>query len=436
MHLLESSRDELIGHLTQLDSVLKQSKTSTNKQRIPTQSTNSLRSPNHSPVTKQKYATLTQNQQQKTQDNINSLQSMSLHNIVPSTTQTFVPIVSASMAMQMPPVQQQQQHQQRSGIITNSSRRTNVQPRSWSTPNTPALYEIHTSRLNTQHQPQQLQQQTVLNKAASSLPHSSSSLLSLAALSNTNSCSVSSNTSGFIANNQNNSNNTSTSNLRNLRNDLLIAADSVTNAMQSLVKELNSENEMSFNTSSDDDQEDENNHQQQSDLNVYPTKERYSMSQNTNAPVTFRRDLNNDLKQQLLLVNSRNAIDYNQQQNGDINDDYEPQLNKNDYEDDENCLLTESFIDDLGNSTNYDQNLIDIANNNKSLQLQQHQLQIQFQQQQLQNQLIANLTSNNNEQVASWRRELEQRLIDDNDNLSNDNQTKVEQYDDEDDKKQ
>jgi hypothetical protein len=36
--------------------------------------------------------------------------------------------------------------------------------------------------------------------------------------------------------------------------------------------------------------------------------------------------------------------------------------------------------------------------------------------QQQQNQLIADLTSNNNEQVASWRRELEQRLIDDNDN--------------------
>jgi len=479
MHLLESSRDELIGQLTQLDNVLKQSKpvsTSNPKQRITV---------TISPKQQHKYATLSQKNShssnskptQSSIENLSHLQSISLNNIVPdtSTSQTFVPIVSASMAMQMPPTVQQQ----RSGIITNTSNRrstnpnANIQPRSWSTPNTPAMYEIHTTRLAQQQQQQhpQVSQATHLTKTAtSSLPHSSSSLLSMVAMSSANSSSLTSNTSGFNKNINNNNNNSSTSNLRNLRNDLLIAADSVTNAMQSLVKELNSENEISFNTSSDDDQEEEIQQQANLDSNQYlengrksntrcqsacsiklndvtPSSHVNNLNQLNNisnrypmyngsvsasvTPVTFRRQLDsaNDLKQQLLLINnSRNAINLDNYTNSDFlkeANEYlaEEKNGKHDYEDEEeNCLLTESFIDDLNNANALnDPTLIEISNNNKALHLQQQQLQIQFQQQQIhlqqqQNQLIADLTSNNNEQVASWRRELEQRLIDDNDN--------------------
>ncbi len=403
------------------------------------------------------------------------MSSLSLNNMIQSSpqhlplmqTSTFVPIVSASMALQIPlPQIQSQQQQQRSGIITNTSNRrsnpiANAQTRSWSTPNTPALYEIHTNRLNQQQQ-QPIFINNNSNKTAtvsSSLPHSSAgSLLSLTQ-NNTSS-------TGFI-----NSTNGSTSNLRNLRNDLLIAADSVTNAMQSLVKELHSENEISFNTSSDDD--DENDDLDNTNLNVYPSNiidnvgksnrcqsacsinlndnnlatdlmsntvidqlnqmSRYSNSASV-TPLTYRRNVldktiatTNNHNHQLLL---RNAINFNQETN-EFNDNNEEDDDENENEEEENCLLTESFIDDP--------NMIEIANNNKALHLQQQQLQIQYQQQQLhlqhqQNQLIANLTNNNNEQVALWRRELEQRLIDNNDtnNKNINNEDEIDQDDDDD----
>ena len=48
-----------------------------------------------------------------------------------------------------------------------------------------------------------------------------------------------------------------TSSVRSLRNDLLVAADSVTNAMSSLVKELNSEASGSDDEDDEDDDDDD-----------------------------------------------------------------------------------------------------------------------------------------------------------------------------------
>lgn len=80
----------------------------------------------------------------------------------------------------------------RNGIITN------LQPRSWSSPSSPAMHEIHPPRSK---------------------------------LKNTNSLNQSTNSSMNSLNEHNST----------LHNDLLLAADSVTSAMQNLVKELNSE---------------------------------------------------------------------------------------------------------------------------------------------------------------------------------------------------
>jgi hypothetical protein len=469
MHLLENSRDELIGQLSQLDSVLKQTNSKQN-------SANNL-SPRLKYSTLQSNNNNNNNNSKQLNQQSDNMSSLSLNNMIQSSssssppqqlplmqTSTFVPIVSASMALQIP-LPQIQSQQQRSGIITNTSNRrsnpiANAQTRSWSTPNTPALYEIHTNRLNQQQQqPVFINNNSNKTATSSSLPHSSAgSLLSLTQ-NNTSS-------TGFI-----NSTNGSTSNLRNLRNDLLIAADSVTNAMQSLVKELHSENEISFNTSSDDD--DENDDLDNNNLNVYPSNiidnvgksnrcqsacsinlndnnlatdlmsntvidqlnqmSRYSNSASV-TPLTYRRNVldkkttNNQNHHQLLL---RNAINFNQETN-EFNDNNEEDDDDENEDEEENCLLTESFIDDP--------NMIEIANNNKALHLQQQQLQIQYQQQQLhlqhqQNQLIANLTNNNNEQVALWRRELEQRLIDNNDtnNKNINNEDEIDQDDDDDD---
>lgn len=226
MHVLESSRDELIDRLTQLDSLMKPSKLAEQPRTNANTGAGIIRTtPSNSPRGLANVQQNSPNVYQKSAISPALLQS----NISPvQANATLIPVVSASMAMQMPPLTQQQ--------------RSQTQPRSWSTPSTPALYEFHPMRMaNIQQQLEKQQQQAQFNgkQQSASLAPSASSLLSLN--SNYNSSSE--------------ANSKSSANLaRCLRNDLLIAADSVTNAMQNLVKELNSENDTA-NTNSSDEEE-------------------------------------------------------------------------------------------------------------------------------------------------------------------------------------
>ena len=228
MHVLESSRDELIDRLTQLDSLMKPSKPAEQPRTSANSGASIIRTtPSNSPRGLANVQPSSPNVYQKSMISPVLLQS----NISPAQANaTLIPVVSASMAMQMPPLTQQPRSQP-------------TQPRSWSTPSTPALYEFHPMRMaSIQQQLEKQQQQAQFNgkqqQQSASLAPSASSLLSLA-----------SNYNGSEANGK------SSSNLaRCLRNDLLIAADSVTNAMQNLVKELNSENDTA-NTNSSDEEE-------------------------------------------------------------------------------------------------------------------------------------------------------------------------------------
>lgn len=114
--------------------------------------------------------------------------------------------------------------------------------RSWSTPSTPAAahYEFHhpnrhvynQSQQQHHHQPKVPSHQLHPNfGTATSVSSQQTSMMSLTGTSSTTGGSQASIDSG-------------SSSLRVLRNDLLVAADSVTNAMQSLVNELNSENRL------------------------------------------------------------------------------------------------------------------------------------------------------------------------------------------------
>jgi hypothetical protein len=171
----------------------------------------------------------------------NNNNKSSLNNIVPQ--------VSAATAMQMP-------HQSRSSAANGASHR------SWSTPSNNAApqFELHPTRLvhqnaangpmnyqqqqpyptmSQQHSPQQQSEfiaaknRVLATTSVSLAPSAHSSLLSINAL------------SAFCGNGTGSQNGIggsgSAGDLRNLRNDLLIAADSVTSAMQNLVKELHSE---------------------------------------------------------------------------------------------------------------------------------------------------------------------------------------------------
>ena len=177
---------------------------------------------------------------------------------------SLVPTVSASMAMPISMMMQQQQqppsqyHPQQ--LQHNSSSpppplslnfQQQHQDRSWSTPSTPAMHEMHPHHHHRQHyfnQQQQQQQpyqlQSSSNQAAPVFKHfTNGGGFSLPQSTATSLLSLSNNTVGggsgtLLSSSQNSS---ATNSTRNLRNDLLIAADSVTNAMQSLVKELNSE---------------------------------------------------------------------------------------------------------------------------------------------------------------------------------------------------
>jgi len=223
MMALESSRDQLIGRLTQLDSTgsyLKYSNSPVMGKKKPLNShslrTTPVNSPRPGGYRQGALTPQTTNNYDNSSVNIDSL-----------STSTFMPIVSASIAMQMP----QQQHQ-RSGIITSVNRQPGQlmsqsmynQPRSYSTPTTPAMNELHPNPGR---------------QSKAQIPYSVSSLVSLNGGMLCSNTSLNSQGSGGY----NSDSLTKASNLRNLRNDLLIAADSVTNAMQGLVRELNSEAE-------------------------------------------------------------------------------------------------------------------------------------------------------------------------------------------------
>ena len=310
----------------------------------------------------------------------------------------FVPIVSASVAMQMPQV--------RAPIYS--------QPRSWSTPSTPALYEFHPPS-------------NYGNQINGSHPPSSSSLASL------------SNASASFS-----AANSSSSNLRNLRNDLLIAADSVTNAMQNLVKELNSENE-SYNDSTDEEVDNRrlvfrNENATHSGTNGAFSSVQFSSKNNPyftqpimiqtghrmntegtepkrEAPIRRKKKRNGPHNESLIIDADKD--DENFDEDDGYNEEEEEDDDELDYEDD-NCLMTESFIDDLNAANAYGL----VYGEDKTAGLQQMHLH--------QAQLMANLAAGN-EQVASWRRELEQRLIDD---AASDSPNSNEKQDSTDDKKQ
>ncbi|RNA11887.1 dystrobrevin beta-like isoform X1 [Brachionus plicatilis] len=178
----------------------------------------------------------------------------------------------------------------RNGIITN------LQPRSWSSPSSPAMNEIHPPRAKFNN-PTSLNQST--NSSMNSL-------------------------------NEHNS---------TLHNDLLLAADSVTSAMQNLVKELNSEND---------------------DFGLYSAKN--SKFTTTNTPNVLRENL----KQQ---------------------EETKPSLENVLYQ---NSLISESFIDDLTEKQT------ETMEDKKTT---------------IVDELLSNLVDNT-ELGESWRKELEQILVD------------------------
>lgn len=142
----------------------------------------------------------------------------------------------------------------RNGIITN------LQPRSWSSPNSPAMHEIHPPRSK---------------------------------LNNTNSLNHSANSSLNSLNEHNST----------LHNDLLLAADSVTSAMQNLVKELNSETD---------------------DFDLYSSKMVNNLEKNS----------------KLTQLNSMGKNSGKKEQEAEKKLDFENVLYQN-------SLISESFIDDL-----------------------------------------------------------------------------------------
>lgn len=268
MHTLLSSKDEL---QSQLKTLLKTSTTNSKQQ-----SSNSLLSSPRSLTlnSTQKYNSLISStnpyQVEASSSPVNAVPGLTdLYNAKTSSSSALssayqasqytahVPgALPASLAMQMPQSSSSSSQHQARQMTTSTS-----QHRSWSTPSTPALFELHPTRLANKTPPTTTNSNGctsttkllpsvngVVGGVASSLaPSTQSSMLSLNALSHFGNYDQSNATSNAGSN----------ANLRSLRNDLLIAADSVTSAMQNLVKELNSENEENFlNTSDDEDMED------------------------------------------------------------------------------------------------------------------------------------------------------------------------------------
>lgn len=190
----------------------------------------------------------------------------------------------------------------RNGIITN------LQPKSWSSPSSPAMHEIHPPRSK---------------------------------LKNTNSLNQSTNSSLNSLNEHNST----------LHNDLLLAADSVTSAMQNLVKELNSETD---------------------DFELYSTKFTENLGNKSKSPTSN--------KQSSTQVNLKKTI--NQEEEKEKKSNLENFLYQNN-------MISESFIDDL--------------NEKKTETKEEKKSNI--------DDLLSKLVDNT-ELGESWRKELEQILVD------------------------
>ena len=155
--------------------------------------------------------------------------------------------------------QQQQQTNKQQQIAstttttaTTTTTSSNGQPsgshsRSWSTPSTPAAahYEFHHPNRHVYNQYQQQQPTANATTSTTNAYQQQQRLYGHYGNAISQQTSMLSLTGGSLANSSagglNDSIDSGGSSLRILRNDLLIAADSVTNAMQTLVNELNSE---------------------------------------------------------------------------------------------------------------------------------------------------------------------------------------------------
>jgi hypothetical protein len=214
MQILESSRDELIDRLTQLDTLLRPEsfKTMKSQAEVSNPSTKilgNLQSQNNLvlPVTTIQKIT----------------HSPPLIITTTSSSSTYIPALSSSIDMMIPNTindqeiisKKQQTLEQNSQKIMKNKLRCLSQP---------ATLGLHDSFSNIEHDSSI---KTNINNNNSSLSIIDNENLKKEEMDLSN------------KNISNNNFNGSTSNLRTLRNDLFIAADSVTNAMQSLVNELN-----------------------------------------------------------------------------------------------------------------------------------------------------------------------------------------------------
>lgn len=191
MQILINSRDQLMDRLAQLDLLIKPSNTTT---------------------------TATNNSQQQQQPQTNKQQQ------IPATTTTTATTTTSSNGQQ-----------------------SGSHSRSWSTPSTPAAahYEFHHPNRHVYNQYQQQQTTNATTSTTNAYQQQQQRLYGHYGNAISQQTSLLSLTGGSLANSSagglNDSIDSGGSSLRILRNDLLIAADSVTNAMQTLVNELNSE---------------------------------------------------------------------------------------------------------------------------------------------------------------------------------------------------
>ncbi len=413
MHMLESSKDELLAQLQTLLKMNQQQQQQTNGKPKP----DSRTSPR----------TLTLNSTQKYSSLINNA-GITNKNLISSPT-TNTPSVHNTGCTAFAPVMPSSstnQHQSRSMSHTTGT----SQHRSWSNPsNTSLFYELHTQDLNNPSSNKQM----IAPVSSSLVPSSNTSLLSL------------NNAAGTL--------NASNSNLRNLRNDLLLAADSVTNAMQSLVKELHSENE-SYCDSSDEDE----NHKPPPPYHLKPQQlllMQHSLSA-SNTPVVYRKNMgSNSLMNQNFIRNGMqfddNYLSLSSSHNLLINIDNDTnalnQENRSVSKADLLKNLTKTFKD-MNNNSEYDDVVSDLENEllncERDEEVQgvksnktgdEHKilmddsspivesdplllLNLQNLNQKSNNQKSNEGAGGENEQIALWRRELEQILVDDEEETS------------------
>lgn len=353
--------------------------------------------------------------------------------------------------------QPNQNHQSRINS-TQFSQNQNGSSRSWSTPSTPAHFELHPTLNNANSNtnlilsnilanntnPYASQNRTFINHSLAA--STASSILSLNNL----------NDFASLNNNNNIIQTSSNSNLRNLRNDLLLAADSVTNAMQNLVKELNTES----------DQETEeicfDNEQISLKQKKLNSNNNFSSYSATNTPLFSRKTIMNSsftsLNNENLNLDDNHSLIYKNQSTSNsrlllnktsiikqIAQTFKDMNNNSEYDDvvseleNEllNCQLEQQKdenekTDDLDlypASSNLDLNeeeeddlifesyLLNSGSNNLKLNEPYYNQNELVELESLSKALELNEKNENNEQIAMWRQELEQILVE-NENKS------------------